>query len=506
MKESLRAVRDKVDLAEGELPDDIENPIVEELSFDDLPIIFFTLTGSQDMLRLREIAEEIAPQLESVPGVNRVDIFGGFEREVRVIADPALVAYHGLTLDDVARAVAGVEIDVEEVGEGPPTGAPLAIRVQSRHRSLADLEVVARDVETRLAGLANARDVRMDYDRGKPEVHVELDRARASAEYDVSPEQVSRALRAAFEGLEVGRIWVRGERVDVRVQAPERYAEIVENVREIPLRTGDAGIVPLGEVATVRLTFGENAIFRHDGLRTITVRSDVAGGESSVALEAAARTVLAGLALPSDVQIGYGGETEERDRSNRSLLDAMKWGLLLIYVIIAIQFDSIRQPLIVLMTIPLSLIGVTLGLLLTGTPFSFIVFIGVVSLTGIVVNDGIVMIDAINRKRRAGMPVHEAIRTAAPDRLRPVVLTTVTTVVGLLPLTLNVARGGEFWVPLGVAIISGLLVASLLTLFVVPVLYELFERGPAAPVPAPVRAAVPEVNPSLGAGAGLLAD
>ncbi len=273
-------------------------------------------------------------------------------------------------------------------------------------------------------------------------------------------------------------MWIGDARVDIRLTAPSHYPHTPDAVRELPLRTANGAIAPLGEVAEVELSFAHNAIFRHDALRTITVRADAAEGHSSVQLDADARAALADLPLPLGTTLAFGGETEERDRSYASLWSALKWAALLIYFIIAIQFDSLRQPLIVMLAVPLAVVGVGLGLLVTGTPFSFVVFIGIVSLTGIVVNDGIVLIDAINRNRRSGMALLDAIRDAAQRRFRPVLLTTVTTIAGLLPLTLNVADGGEFWVPLGITIISGLLVSSILTLFVVPVLYSLFEGPP----------------------------
>ncbi len=370
---------------------------------------------------------------------------------------------------------AGVEIDIDELGEGPPVGAALAIRVQGR--GLEHIDAVARAVEERVSALPTALDVQVDYDRSKPEIRVDLDRLRAAAEFGISPDQVSRTLLAAFHGVEVGRMWVGSERVDIRLQASDAYAHTIENVRELTLRANSGEIVPLGVLADVRYSFTHNAIFRHDTLRTATVRADATAGSSSVALEAAARSALEDLALPSGIRLVFGGESEERDRSYASLWSALKWGLLLIFFIMAVQFNSIAQPLIVLLSIPLSVVGVVLGLLVTGTPFSFMVFIGVVSLTGIVVNDGIVLIDAINRNRREGMPLANAIRDAALRRFRPVLLTTVTTICGLLPLTLNIARGSEFWVPLGIAIISGLLVASMLTLVFVPVLYSILEES-----------------------------
>jgi multidrug efflux pump subunit AcrB len=383
-------------------------------------------------------------------------------------------------LRELVSRYAGVRVAFEQPDEGPSTGAALDIRVKGEQ--LEELVAVSGAVERQVAALPGSADVRVDYDRGKPEVRVEVDRVRAATHFGIAPDEVSRALHTAFYGLEVGRMWLDGERTAIRLSAAPSYAHTLENVRSLPLRTSDAAIVPLGDLARVEPGFAHDAIFRHDTLRTITVRADTAAGVSSVALEDQARDAVAAIGLPQGVRLEFGGESEERHRSYGSLWGALKWGILLIYVVIAIQFNSLLQPLIVLMSIPLAVIGVAFGLLVTGTPFSFIAFIGIVSLTGIVVNSGIVLIDGINKKRRAGMRVEEAVRGAALQRFRPVLLTAITTIAGLLPLTLGVSEGGEFWVPLGVTIISGLLASTALTLFVVPVLYSLLQSwriGPA---------------------------
>ena len=386
------------------------------------------------------------------------------------------------TLRSELDRYAGVDFDVQEVQEGPPVGAALLVRVQGKH--LSQIAPIAEEVERRVRALSGAQDVRMDYDRSKPEVRVAIDRSRAAAAYGITPAQISETLRAAFFGVQVGEMWVQDERVDIRLQAMDDYDRDVDHVRELGVRSRTGEIVPIGEMAHVGLDFSNDAIHRFDGRRTISVRADAAPEASSVELFGAAQQALADLALPPGVRLQFGGETEERDRSYASLWSALKWGLVLIYLIMAVQFDSVWQPLIVLFTIPLSIVGVTAGLLATGTPFSFMVFIGVVSLTGIVVNDGIVLVDGINQELRTGRPLEAALRDASLRRLRPVLLTTVTTIFGLLPLTLNIATGGEFWVPLGIAIISGLLVSSLLTLLFVPVLFSSLQglgRRPAPP-------------------------
>jgi len=364
---------------------------------------------------------------------------------------------------------AGVTIEVQELSEGGNIGEALSLRV--RGRRFDEVQNFAVQVEQMVRGIEGVRDVNVDYERSNPELRVEVDRGLASSEFSLTPQQVSQALRVATVGVEVGRMWVGDERVDLRLSAPEDYAEELDRIRELPLRAANGTMIPLGALATVGFDFSPKALSRYDTERSITISAGAKQGYDTVALTSAATAGLAELSRPDGVDVAFGGQSEERQRSLGSLIDALGWGLLLIFIVIAIQFNSIIQPFIVLACIPLSIVGVTLGLLLTGTDFSFSVFIGIVSLTGIVVNDGIVMIDGINQYRDAGMPVRRAVREASLRRLRPVLLTTITTVAGILPLTLNLTAGGEFWVPLGIAIISGLLLASFLTLFVVPVIY-----------------------------------
>ena len=382
---------------------------------------------------------------------------------------------------EIAREYAGVKISFEEFSDGPPVGA--AIELAIRGDNLDELVEVARNLEGRIGALPEARDLRVDYDAGKPKVNVEVDRARAQSHFGITPDQVSRALLTAFHGEEVGRMWLSGERVDIRLRAPDDLAYTVDTVRELPLRASSGEIIPLGQVADVTLGFSHNAIYRQDGKRTVTLMADTSPQYSSVALQRDVSEILAEMSIPGSIQVEFGGQREENTRSTNSAISALGWALILIYAIIAIQFNSLTQPLIVLCTIPLSLIGVALGLFLSGNPFSFMASIGIVALTGIVVNDGIVMVDAINQSKASGLPLREALLDAAARRFRPVVLTTVTTIAGLLPLTLQVVEGGEFWVALGVTIISGLLVASVLTLFIVPVMYSLMSRRQPSTLP-----------------------
>ena len=173
------------------------------------------------------------------------------------------------------------------------------------------------------------------------------------------------------------------------------------------------------------------------------------------------------------VKAEFVGENDERDKNFRYLLISMSIAVVLILTILVLQFNSMRQSLVVMTTVPLSFIGVVFGMWFCGFPFSLASFIGLVSLTGIVVNDAIVMVDFTNQGRRRGLSVNEAIHEAGINRLRPVILTTVTTIGGLLPLLLNLSGGAEFWQPLTGAVVFGLAFSTILTLIVIPVCYSL---------------------------------
>jgi HAE1 family hydrophobic/amphiphilic exporter-1 len=224
------------------------------------------------------------------------------------------------------------------------------------------------------------------------------------------------------------------------------------------------------------------AIYHRDGNRVINLRSGTRDGfiAEQVQRNFVRECERAGVGLGALSRAGYnlefGGENEERDRSLRELSTAWVFGLIAILVILTVQFDSFVQPVIVLLAVPLSFTGVIIGLTITGYNFSIATMIGVVALAGIVVNDAIVLITFINYLRKLGLSKREAIIRGGQLRLRPIFLTTVTTIFGLLPLTLNLTGGGEFWQPLTTAIMFGLAFATGLTLVILPTAYSLLVR------------------------------
>lgn len=410
----------------------------------------------------------------------RVELVRHQERER---TQAAIVAETRERLDGL---VPGGRLTVTERREGPPVGSAIALRLQDD--DLDRLDAAARGIERLMRASAHVRDVRNDFVRGKPELRVTVDHQLAALS-GVTPAGVAQAVATAYRGDTRTEMTIGDEKVDVRVRmAGQRRLDLTE-VEALPIRAG-SGTVPLGQVARISLGRGLSEINRRDGRRTATLRCEPAEGVDTKDARERLRTLIeaevAAGALP-EVRIEYGGETEEEDEALASLQGSMGLAVLLVLSILVFQFNSYRQAFIILGTVPLALIGVIFGMFLLGYKLGFLPFVGVVSLTGIVVNDAIVLVDFANQARRRGLATEDALIEAGKARFRPVLLTTVTTIGGLMPLALNLTGGGAFWAPLCWAIICGLIAALALTLLVVPVLYRLVE-GPGETKAAPAAA------------------
>jgi HAE1 family hydrophobic/amphiphilic exporter-1 len=234
--------------------------------------------------------------------------------------------------------------------------------------------------------------------------------------------------------------------------------------------------VPLRQLIELEETIGPAEVHREDQGRVIPVYADVVSGGLDQAIVAITEQLR--VFPPSrDVRLDVGGENEEMRRSFRDLSFAFALALVLVYMILAAQFESFVHPFTILMSVPLALVGAVLALLVTGQGVNTMSLIGVVILVGIVVNDAIIKVDFINQARTAGMGIRDAVMEAGRVRLRPIVMTTVTTVLGLLPMALGVGRGADLRAPLAIAVIGGLAVATVLTLVVVPVVYSIVEEA-----------------------------
>jgi HAE1 family hydrophobic/amphiphilic exporter-1 len=232
--------------------------------------------------------------------------------------------------------------------------------------------------------------------------------------------------------------------------------------------------IPLRAIADIEYGVGPTEITREDQERKVTVSVDVSGRDLRTTT-ADVQRILKNIAVPNDFRLEIGGAAEDMIESFMYLGLAFLVAMILVYMVMASQFESLLDPFIILFTIPLSLIGVAWGLFLTGTTLSVMSLIGIIMLLGIIVNNGIVLVDYINQLRERGHEMYEAIHLAGEARMRPVIMTALTTILALSPLALGLGSGGEYWAPMARSVIGGLLVGTVLTLIVVPVIYAALE-------------------------------
>jgi HAE1 family hydrophobic/amphiphilic exporter-1 len=350
---------------------------------------------------------------------------------------------------------------------------PLAVHLFSE--DLAELDVAAAATARMMWTLPAVEDVATSSEPGNPEIKIELDRERAAG-LGVQAEPLSRSLRRQVGGEIVGQFREEEQRLDIRLRASEAWRDRASEIAALRFRLDDGTVVPVSAFADVTFERGPAAIHRIGGGRVAEVTAKVASADLGHALERM-KQELGELELPSGVVAEPAGQDEELRVSFASLRLALALAVFMVYVVMAVQFESLRYPFVILLAVPLGIVGVVLALWITGTSISVLALIGAVMLAGIVVNNAIVLVDAINRRRRDGEPLEQAILGAGRERLRPILMTTATTVLALLPMALGLGAGDELRRPLAITVIGGLSVATLLTLVVIPCLYRAMTRA-----------------------------
>lgn len=363
----------------------------------------------------------------------------------------------------------GVKIAIKEFNQGPPSEAPVAIRVMGESwetiRQGADMvEAIMRQTP----GTVN-----IDNAIGKHKIDLKLDINRDKASMLALPiNQIDQNIRAALVGLPMGTYKdERGDEFTILLKSADTDQPELKAFDTLMLRSQTGAMIPLKQVASVKLETNMPSFQHHNMQRTARITSDVKAGYNTAAVTTEVLDQISELTLPKGVSISVGGEEENREESFGGMAKALIIAMLGIFAVLVMQFRSFKQPLIVFSAIPFAATGAFFALFITGYTFSFTAFVGLTSLVGIVVNNAIILIDYANQRLLQGESIHNAIMEAAKTRMTPILLTTVTTIGGLLPLTLS---GSSMWSPMGWAIIGGLVVSTLLTLFVVPVLYTLF--------------------------------
>ena len=333
---------------------------------------------------------------------------------------------------------------------------------------LEDMHNFAEEVSERLSQVTEIRNVRVGSERGKPQFQVTID-PEAAARYRIVPQAIANTISTAMLGSRATEFIDFDRKIPVMVRLPEELRHDAATLNSLRVDG-----VPLRNLVTIDQTLGPAEIWREQQSRVVTVYADVASGGLAGAI-LAVEAALAELTPPYNVRVDVGGENEEMRRSFQDLAFAFGLALLLVYMILAAQFESFVHPFTILMAVPLALVGAILALAATGQGLNTMSLIGVVILVGIVVNDSIVKVDFINQGIARGLRLRDAILEAGLVRLRPIVMTTVTTVLGLFPMALGIGRGADLRAPLAISVIGGLIVATALTLIVVPVVYAVVE-------------------------------
>ena len=351
---------------------------------------------------------------------------------------------------------------------------PLEIEIEG-----SDLESI-RVAGVRLAGMLRDNphyaDVKSTVEQGFPEIQIVFDHDRAAA-LGLTSRQIADAVVNKVRGNVATRYSFRDRKIDVLVRVAESERSSVDDIRRLIVNPGSGAPVELGSVAEVVSTTGPSEIHRADQRRVALVSANLRDIDLGTAITEVQQMVAAN-PLGPEVEMRIGGQGEELGESVRSLLFAFGLAIFLVYLVMASQFESLLHPFVILFTIPLAMVGAIAALLLTGSPISVVVFIGLILLVGLVVKNAIILIDKVNQLREAGMPKREALVEGARSRLRPIMMTMLTAVFGFMPLALAFGEGAEVRSPMAVTVIGGLLVSTLLTLVVIPVVYDLLDRKP----------------------------
>ncbi|WP_230409170.1 efflux RND transporter permease subunit [Zooshikella harenae] len=368
--------------------------------------------------------------------------------------------------------IPGAEIAVKEFEQGPPLDAPVAIWVVGDHiPTLKKMANAVADIMRSTPGVINVRNPTGEY---KTDLNVAINRDKAGL-LGIPIVQIDKTVRTALSGSSVGTFRDElGDEYSIVVRLADNNKPTLDDFERITVASVSGQSIPLRQVAQLNFTPGQASFHHYDLERTALVTADVARGFQVVNVTTVIEKQLQALAWPTDFSYRVGGEEESRAESFAGITKALLIALLGIFAVLVLQFKSFVQPVIVFAAIPLSIVGVLVCLFASGNSFSFMAFIGFSSLVGIVVNNSIILIDYANQLRADGLSVVNAALEAGKTRLVPIVLTTFTTVGGLLPLTLS---GSSLWAPLGWTIMGGLLSSTMLTIVVVPVLFKLLTAG-----------------------------
>lgn len=371
-----------------------------------------------------------------------------------------------------AASIPGADIEVSSVSTlSSSFGAPIQLQLKGD-----DLDLLAKTAEqlqnliSRIDGVA---EVRTSLEEARPEYRIKVNREKAAG-YGLTVAQIASTIRTGINGQVATRYRTGGTEIDVLVKLSEQWRQHTSDIVNIPIRTATGTLIPLGEVITLERSTSPMQIYREGQTRMVTISGYIVGRDLGSVMQDV-EAVVAAFNLPQGISVDSSGQYEEMVDAFSQLSRALLLGIVLVFMVMASQFESLVQPFAILFSLPMALIGVVIALLLGQTTINVIALVGMILLTGIAVNNGIVLIDYINVLRRQGVPRNEAIVEAAQTRLRPILMTTLTTILGLVPMAIATGEGAEMQRPLGLVVIGGLTTSTFLTLYVVPIVYSILD-------------------------------
>ncbi|PKG77218.1 acriflavin resistance protein [Shewanella sp. Actino-trap-3] len=388
-----------------------------------------------------------------------------------VLADPLAFNTVSQVLRNTARNIPELEAQIEHP-ELFSFKTPLEIELSGY--DLVQLKQTADRLVNALSESDRFSDINTTLRDGQPEISIRFDHARLAA-LGMDAPTVANRIAQRVGGTIASQFTVRDRKVDILVRSELSERDQISDIESLIINPNSAQPIPLSAIATIDLQIGPSAINRISQQRVAIVSSNLAYGDLSEAV-LQAQQILAKQQFPSSIQARFGGQNEEMEQSFESLKIALVLAIFLVYLVMASQFESLLHPLLILIAVPMAVAGSIIGLFITGTHLSVVVFIGLIMLAGIVVNNAIVLVDRINQLRREGKDKLSAINEAAQSRLRPIMMTTLTTTLGLLPMAIGIGDGSEVRAPMAITVIFGLSMSTLLTLLVIPTLYALFDR------------------------------
>lgn len=374
-------------------------------------------------------------------------------------------------------AIEGAQFNFMSQAEMMGSGSASPVELSIFGKDLEKLQEISTLVADRMEKTEFVSDVVNSMKEGKPEFHIIIDRDKAF-QYGLTAYQIASTVKAATMGSVAGIFRSEGDEIDIRVRLQKSDRDTFSDVLHLGVKSPLGFTVPLNQIATLQPASGPKKISHEKQSRKVKVSANIVGSNNMAGVVKSIQGNLKDVEenLPTGYFIEYGGAYKDMNEAFVTLALALLLAIVLVYIVMASQFESLSQPFIVMFTMPLGIIGIMLALAFTGTNLSVASFVGAIILSGIVVNNGIVLIDHMNQLRTKGMDKLSAIMQAGSDRIRPVLITASTTILGMLPMALSRGEGSELKAPMALTVIGGLISATFLTLFVIPVIYSLFSK------------------------------